>query len=572
MSLLRSIVSSSRALVTGAKDAARFRQIASVFMTHGFGWTISRLKLRRELAVEVDAHATNRPNFADRDTGRRLVAALTELGPTWIKFGQILSTRPDLVPEALIEELKTLQDSVRAIPWDEIDQQMISNFGPDYAQAFDSIEHEALASASIGQVHRARLRDQTQVVLKIQRPGIVGMIESDIHIIHALAGYVEDAFDEAKTMDLRGIVTDFAKSLAQELDYRAELGNLQRFQRNFGDEEGVIFPAVHPSLSTHEVLCMDYIEGQKLDDYCTSNIDEGGRPPQEVVELYFNIAYEMLFIHGFFHGDLHPGNVFVTPDGRLAIIDCGMVGRLAPNRKDKVIEIIHCVLNEDLEGLARTIYSLAIPIGDVDYPAFELEAISIAERYLGGVPLSQIHVGELLAALAGAATRQRVRMPTDFTMMFKAIATTEGLARSIAPDIDPIALARPFIMKMVAQRFDLDRLRQTALSDFQSLSASLRALPRALPSLLDGLQRGRIALGVSKPTLHHFAVVQAQQQARWIRASLGIATMICGTIALDVQQLSTAAFGLPYVTLGFWTLSLVVALSLLRQKPAKPED
>lgn len=564
MSLLRSLVSSSRALVSGAKDVARFQQIASVFVTHGFGWAIARLRLRRDLQIEVDP-STSQPGPADaHETGKRLVAALTTLGPTWIKFGQILSTRPDLLPAGIITQLATLQDQVQDLPFKEIDAQLRKNLGEDYKDLFQDLDERSLASASIGQVHRATLKSGEAVVLKIQRPGISGSISSDISILHLLAGYVEEAFEEARSMDLRGIVTDFAKSLDQELDYRAELANIKRFTRNFAERPDVYFPKTYPELCTSEVLCMEYIDGRKLNDVVAA-----GENNDELVQRYFDAAYHMLFIDGFFHGDLHPGNVFLLDDGRIALIDCGMVGQLTQTRKDKVIDILYAVINEDLEALARAFFSLAIPQGPVDYVAFESDAMTIAERYLGGVPLSQVHIGELFGELVAAATRQRVRMPSDFTMMFKAIGTTEGLARSLAPNVDPIELARPFVTRAVAERYSVDRLSQMALADFQIVSSTLRSFPRTIPMLLDTLRQGRFALGVSDHTTQLYFEQRRLEQNRNLRAGLSIVCILCGTLVID-HATSIMIWGIPYLSFVFWGIGAFFAFTLLGGKPPAP--
>lgn len=557
MSLIRSIVSSSRALVSGAKDAARFRQIASVFIKHGFGWAFAHLAQRRELELDVDENTSKEIPLDHRDTGQRLVRALTDLGPTWIKFGQILSTRPDLLPSAITEELANLQDNVRVENFAEMDTQLRNNLGDDYAQHFATLDKEPLASASIGQVHRATLKSGEEVVLKIQRPDISGKISSDLNILHTFAGYAEEAFVEAQAMDIRGIVQDFAKSMSQELDYRAELSNLQRFRRNFEDRPDIYFPKVYPELSTEEVLCMEFISGTKL----TTLIEQGG-DTDPLIELYFDAAYQMLFVDGFFHGDLHPGNVLVLENNHLALIDCGMVGRLVPTRKEKVIDILWAVLNEDLESLARTFYSLAIPQGPVEYDAFERDAVAIAERYIGGVPLAQVHIGELFGDLVAAATKHKVRMPTDFTMMFKAIATTEGLARTLAPHVDPIELARPYVTKMISERYNPERLQHMLLSDAQMLSRTLRALPRSLPFFLDSLRQGRLSLGISDHTTQQLIEHTQQLQNRWIRTALAIGALITGAMVLPYPALGQIA-GLSYLSLGFWSVAALLIVTVL---------
>jgi ubiquinone biosynthesis protein len=561
VSVLRTIVHSSRALVTTAKDAARFREIAQVFMTHGFGWVVAQLRLRRELQVEHEGEEYGRAALSSPDTGKRLVKALTTLGPTWVKFGQILSTRPDVIPAPIIVELQTLQDDVEAVSFADIDSQLERNLGKDWRSKFESFSETPLASASIGQVHEAVLRDGTRVVLKIQRPGIRPKIESDVNILHAAAGYLEEAFEQAHIMDLRGMVRDFAKSLGQELDYQVEANNMERFRRNFAGSEDVTIPTLYRELSTDQVLTMQFIAGKKFDAVIAE-----GRAPDELARRYFNVAYKMLFVDGFFHGDLHPGNVLLLEDGRLGLLDCGMVGRLAPSRKDKVVDIIHAVINEDLELLARTFFQLAIPEGPVEYAAFESDAIAIAEQYLIGVPLSQIEIGVLFQQLVAGAARHRVRMPTDFTMMFKAILTTEGLAKAIAPDVDPIELARPFITQMVTERYSPDRLKAQAIRDLVAFSGMARSIPTKVPMLLDDLQSGKLEFGVSAPTLELQHKAAEMRVGRVTRAALSIAFMLCGTLVIGVAGLPIAIAGIPWLSVVFWSLALLLNATLLRHK------
>ena len=235
MSVLRTIVSSSRALVTGAKDVARFREIATVFVRHGFGWFFAQLKLRRELQVDFTGADLTRAAVGSPDTGKRLVAAFSKLGPTFVKLGQILSTRPDLLPPGILGELTQLQDQVSPLPFDQVVQQLRLALGPGFREHFETLDEAPLASASIAQVHRATLKDGTAVVLKVQRPGLRPKIESDLNILRMLAGYVEDAFEEAAAMDIGGVIRGFSKSLAQELDFRCEARNMARFRRNFAD-------------------------------------------------------------------------------------------------------------------------------------------------------------------------------------------------------------------------------------------------------------------------------------------------------------------------------------------------
>lgn len=540
VSVLRTLVNSYRALFAGAREVARFREISTVFMTHGFGWVLAQLKLRRELQVEFEGADLTRRALSDPDTGKRLVAALTKLGPTFVKLGQILSTRTDLLPAALIHELETLQDNVEGLPFAQIDAQLVRNLGADYRSHFAELDEKPLASASIAQVHRATLKDGTKVALKVQRPAVQAKIESDLGILMVLAGWLEEAIDEARAMDLQGIITGFTKSISAEIDFRIEARNLDRFRRNFADVPEVVFPRVFEDLSTGEVLCMEFLDGRKF-----SELLAAGEDTKPLVSTYFNTAYKMLFFDGFFHGDLHPGNVLILADNRVGILDCGMVGRLSPAAKDRIIDILYAILNEDLQNVARTFYDLSIRTGPVDYEKFEADVVEIAERYLVGIPLSEIQIGTLFGEIVAGATRHAVRMPTDFTMMFKAIITTEGMAKSIAPDIDPIDLARPFITQMITERYSPERLKQIALADFNNISRMFRSLPRTLPAMIDDLRAGKIAISLSADTLAEQHRLAEARQKRHVRLGVTIAFLACGTYSLGLGLAVWPLVGIP---------------------------
>lgn len=565
MSVLRTLVSSSRALITGAKEVARFREIAKVFVTHGFGWVFAQLKLRRELQPDLEGVDLARATLASPDTGKRLVAALTELGPTFVKLGQILSTRSDLLPESMIAELTTLQSNVEPLPFSEIEGQLVKTLGKDWRERFSSFDEEPLASASIAQVHRATLlgaepgQDGPQVVLKIQRPGVRPKIESDLGILYAIAGWVEEAIAEAQAMDLRGVITDFTKSISQELDFKIEARNIERFQRNFAALETVAFPAVFDELSSTEVLCMEFLAGRKF-----SEVLAAGESTDDVVRVYFEVAYKMLFHDGFFHGDLHPGNVLMLPDGRLGVLDCGMVGRLSPSMKEKLVDILWAVLNEDLEAVARSFWALSIRHGHVDYQAFETDVIEIAERYIVGLPLSEIQIGLLFAEIVGGATKHSVRMPTDFTMMFKAIITTEGMAKAIAPDLDPVELARPHIEEMVAARYTPERIKQQALADFGVFSRMFRTLPNSVPDLIDELRGGKVAFGLTPKTLEVWQQAADARSRHVVRTSLTIACLVCGTYSMGLGLPIWGLVGIPALSAAFFFAAGVGMFSLWR--------
>jgi ubiquinone biosynthesis protein len=359
-------------------------------------------------------------------------------------------------------------------------------------------------------------------------------------------------------MDLRGIITGFTKSISQELDFRLEGRNLKRFAHLHESNPLVVFPRPYDALSTSEVLCMEYLEGRKFSD-----LIDAGDDPAPLVDVYFNVAYKMLFTDGFFHGDLHPGNVLVMEGSKLGVLDCGMVGRLSPSMRDKIIDIVYAILVEDLEAVARTFYDLSIRTDQVDYDRFEADVIEIGERYLVGLPLSEVQLGTLFAEIVGGATRHKVRMPTDFTMLFKAVLTTEGLAKSIAPDRDPIELARPFIMEMVADRYNPERLKRLFLSDFNQLSRLARKLPHALPAFLQDVRGGRLALRISDETLARQREIGDARVRTLVATALTVTSLACGTYTLGLGLPVWPAVGIPAVSAMFFFAAGVGLFALL---------
>lgn len=552
MPVLRTLVATSRSLIVTARDVARFQEISRVFITHGFGWAYSQLRLRRELQVEYAGNNLAKAALASPDTGKRLVRAFTQLGPTFVKLGQILSTRTDVLPQSITDELATLQDGVKPLVWSDVDGQLKEQLGPDYRDRLESIDEKSLASASIAQVHRATLKDGSPVVLKVQRPGVSKKIESDLGILSVLARWLEESIPEVQAMDLQGVIYGFTKSITQELDFRIEARNLERFAGLHRDNESVVFPQLYRDLSTEQVLCMEYLEGHKF-----SRLIDEGQPVRDLVDVYFNVAYKMLFIDGFFHGDLHPGNVLIMEGGRLGILDCGMVGRLSSNRRDRIIDVLYAVLNEDLEAVARTFYELAIRTDQVNYPRFEADVVEIAERYLVGLPLSEVQIGTLFSEIVQGASRHHMRMPTDFTMMFKAILTTEGLAKSIAPDVDPLQIARPFIMQMVQERYSPERLQQLALRDLQMLSRVAQSLPHVLTPLIDDLRSGKVTLALARDTVDFHERALNRRTNRMLRTAFSITFIVCGTISIALTLPIWPLLGIPYLSALFYLAALL---------------
>jgi ubiquinone biosynthesis protein len=546
-SLIRTLFWSTQTLRTVVKDAARARRIASIVAGHGFSQllhgrgdneAVEREAARKELIGDGEAPSPTRK----LDLATRLVAMLEELGPTFVKFGQILSTRPDLIPDEFVQRLQALQDHVAAVPADDVRRTIEAALGKPIEELFATFDDEPLASASIAQVHAATLKDGGDVVVKVQRPGLRPIIEADLSLLRFLVDRVVAIFPEAETFDVRGMVREFESSLRRELDFDVERQSLERVRRNFKQKPRIHIPAVFPALSSRQVLTMERIRGRKL----TALVDDAER--KDVAHAYLDAAYQMLFKDGFFHGDLHPGNVFVQDDGRLGLIDFGMVGRLSRQNRERLVDVLYSLMSEDLENVARLWFSIGRPGTSVDYPAFEAEVVDVLERHIVGRELDQWDLAAFFRDLAAGAVKHGIRLPSDFTMMFKAMVTTEGLARSVAAGINPVEAARPYIEELVRDRYSLDRVKQKALVEGVRVVDVLWALPSAFERIIEKVEAGDLRVRLRHERLEDNVARLAQAMNRLGMATLAAAGAVAGALSMDHG---------PHVVLGLTPISLV---------------
>ena len=352
---MRTVYTNIRAARTAIKDVVRLRQIASVLVRHGYGHVVEAWNLQDKavvgLLVERKAPETDRLSGPER-----LTRALQDLGPTFVKLGQILSTRPDLVPPEVCKELETLQSSVSPISYDEAREVVETSLGRKLEEGFDGFSIEPLASASIAQVHTAKLiGTDEEVVIKVQRPGIREVIEADLHILYWLARQLEQTVPEAAAFDPVAIIREFDRAISRELSFKYEGNNLQRIARNFESWDTIYIPTLHMELSSDNIMVMERLRAHKI----TEAAEHGHYMEpiaQECVRMLFKMAYE----DGFFHGDLHPGNLLILEDGRIGLIDFGLVGRMTQTMKDAMADLVLGILTRNDEAVARSLFEMSI--------------------------------------------------------------------------------------------------------------------------------------------------------------------------------------------------------------------
>jgi ubiquinone biosynthesis protein len=489
-------------IIHAKRDIGRLREISTVLVRYGFGEVVARLGIGRAQAkdssfppkpgeqtngdVSAPETVTEKSAFA-----LRLRRVLEALGPSFIKLGQIASTRADLLPAELIAELKKLQDAVQEVPLAAIREQVERSLGAELDQIYERFDAKPLAAASIAQVHRAALRTEDgvrEVVVKIQRPGISETIESDLDLLHMLATLIERTIPESRVYSPEGLVRQFDHTVHEELDFTIEAENARRFARNFDSFPGIRFPIVYREASSKRVLTLEYFDGKKLDIAIAE-----GASRRTIAALSIEVMVKQIFDDGFFHADPHPGNVIVLGEPErpvIALIDLGMVGRLGPHLRDLTVDLMVGAIRRDYDAIADAIEAIGTPLQRIDSTRFRTEVALLAERYLGR-PIADIEVSVLIRDLVRLANGYGLEIPTDFLLVGKAMMTVEGIGKQLDPSLDIFEEVRPHFLNILKRRYSPERMTLQFLHRVERLSDATANLPHQLGDVLEDLRLGR---------------------------------------------------------------------------------
>ncbi len=513
-------------IVHAARDLGRVRDISKVLVRHGFGEIVNRLGLGRGRKPGDEAPSETRPTGS---VGVRIRNVLEDLGPSFVKLGQIASTRSDVLPADVVSELKKLLDAVPPVPAQAIRERIESSLGAPLRELFESFDDTPLAAASVAQVHRATLRTESgveQVVVKVQRPNIAETIASDLDLLHTFAALLEHAIPESRTYSPAGLVQEFDRAMQNELDFTIERENALRFASNFREFPGARFPRVHADASSKHVITLEYLDGLKIYDAIRQ-----GFSGRELARLAMHIVVKQIFEDGFFHADPHPGNVLVlgTPEKpEYALIDLGMVGRLGPRMRDLTVDLMVAAAREDYDGVADAMYALATPTKKVDMRAYRSQVALLAEKYLKK-NLRDIELSALISDLISTATRYGLEVPPDFVLVGKALITIEGVGKEIAPDFDIIEESRPLFLELLRKRYSPQRLGNELLRRMERLSGATSQLPEQFAEVLEDLRLGRLAIRTSDTELGE---ASDRLGRRIFSALLASASLLAGTALL----------------------------------------
>src|SRR6188768_4369197 len=475
------------------RTLSRVTEIGRVATRHGFGYLLDR---RRSGDSEQDG-----------DRGRRLREMFDELGPTFVKFGQLLSTRPDVVPPDIIAELRKLQDDVSPVPMEDVERVIGEELGLTVEQAFLDFDETPIAAASIGQVHRATLPNDAQVVVKVQRPNAARQIESDLKLMASAARVARERVRQLDFIDTGELVDEFGRSIRLELDYQQEARNAETFRRNFAGDDRIAVPRVWWRYTTGRLLTLDRLKGTHVRDLDLDAWDDASR--RELAYTLTDAWMAMIFRHAFFHGDPHPSNILHLDDGRLGLIDFGLAGRLTDMDMARLTRLFVDAATENVEALPRRLTDLG-----VRYPREREEELrsrleELYYRYYGA-RLSDIDPAEAIREGLDLIYTMNLRLPTRFVILDKALATLGSVAVEVYPDFNVFEVAKPYARRLVAERYSPKRLALRTRREAQELGEIALDMPRQLHSVLGELAVGELSVKISNPGVddlaHHIDV------------------------------------------------------------------
>ncbi|MBX3192681.1 MAG: AarF/ABC1/UbiB kinase family protein [Labilithrix sp.] len=548
-------------VVSAVRDLGRLREITSVLVRHGFGEVVARAGFGRkprkgtasdpppsaggEGAPEISTEelAKGEEEKTRTTTAERVRLVLQDLGPSFIKLGQIASTRGDLLPPEVIAELKKLQDDVPPVPFDEIKKVIESSLGAPIEKVFVSFEEKPLATASIGQVHRAVLstpEGDEEVVVKVQRPNVGDTVLRDLELLHMMAAAIERAMPETRLYSPVGLVQQFDRSITAELNFMIEGENGERFAKNFeGTPQGEIarFPKVYKQASSKHVLALEFFDGRKIDKALEAGIDG-----KIVAKNAVGVVIKMIFEDGFFHADPHPGNVIIMGKEQpvIGLIDLGMVGRLSPELRDRTIDLMVAAVRKDAYGVADALYAIGRPTQKIDMREYRAEVAVLAEKYLGK-PLKEIDLSAMLRDLVQGAMKFHVEIPTDFMLVGKALMTLEGIGKQLDPDLDVFGEAQPYFVRLLKQRYSPQRIGNELIRGVEQLSRAGYDVPLQAREVLEDLRLGRLVVKTADPGLPE----ATDRLGRRIFSGLVVAASTVGGALVFPQSVSAggALFG-----------------------------
>ncbi|MEW5804143.1 MAG: AarF/ABC1/UbiB kinase family protein [bacterium] len=549
------------------KNLRRFQTILNVLFKNGFGHLIERVNLQH--LITAGRRVFGLKKYPELEADRismpiRVRMVFEELGPTFIKLGQLLSLRTDLIPREFAAEFRKLQDRVPPVPFDEIKEQIESELRAPLSEVFSSVNPVPYGAASIAQVHEAVLLDGQKVMVKVQRPKIADIIDTDISILFHLAYLLDRYVPESKVYSPSDIMEEFSRSIKRELDFTIEAGSTQRFHKNFAKDRHVVIPRVYWELTTKKVLVLQRLDGIRIDRIDTMRAR--GWDTAKVALLGSKVFLKQILEYGFFHGDPHPGNILLLDEDVLALIDFGIVGRLDKEMKESCSAIFFSLLNKDYDRLVQEYIKIGFTSADTNIRHFRRDLTEFLDNYLDR-PLKYLHIGEIFVHTTEISMKHHIRIPKDLTLLGKTLLFIESIGTELDPEISLLAISRPYAQRLLTRRLHPRRLLNETRASLLDISDLIRPLPRQLRTLIQKLIDGKLEIEFVHLGLENL-IHEIDRSSNRISFGLIISALIIGSSIVLHTQIGPVFFGFPVVgiigylfagVMGIW-----LVISILR--------
>ncbi|MGZ3710221.1 MAG: ABC1 kinase family protein [Bdellovibrionota bacterium] len=552
-----SLLSAPRQVSRTFKNIGRIKQISSVFAKYGFQELMGTLGFSRFIPEKYRKSEAEIKFSAPE----RLRMAFEELGPSFIKLGQLLSSRSDLLPEEFVRELSKLQDQVSPLPFTVIKHSVERELNASLGELFSSFDETPLASASIGQVHAAVLNTGESVVVKVQRPGIDTLIKADVSVLTGLASALEKYFPETKVMAPQVFVEEFFQAMSLELDFNLEANNILKSRANLKDMPEVYLPEVHLQLCSHKVLVIERLSGVKLDDIAA--LSAGGFDRKSLAEITARAFLKTALEDGFFHGDLHIGNLFALPAegafaNRVGMIDFGIMGYLTPRARESLLRIFVALSEEDFETLCLEFAELGASRGKTDFDSFQRSIHAAVAPYLG-LPLSSLNVGKVLIDATSVAARHQIRIPREWMIIFKALYTLEGTCQKLDPNFNPMPLLESYVAPLLQPNYDWEKMSKGMLLGSRDVQQMVKVMPRQMHWFFKRLAANGYAIEI-KNSDAELDRTQSEKNFRLLSTAIVFFSCLsvgaaCFFVSLNIESMGFRILGLTLLGAAVYSFS-----------------
>ncbi|MDR4497764.1 MAG: AarF/UbiB family protein [Candidatus Scalindua sp.] len=543
----------------------RLRQILQVLAKYGFGYIVDRLMIDQRIVSKnlFRFGPMNKLKIFDLSVPVRARKVLEELGPAFIKLGQILSTRPDVIPLEFCKEFEKLQDKVPSFDFKKVEEVIRSELKKPVDEIFNNFSHTPVAAASLSQVHYAELKTGENVVVKVQRPDIRKVIIKDLKILDGLAKLIEKHIEESRIYSPVGIVNEFQETILKEMDFNAEAAHIARFQLNFKDTDTVYVPKVYHTVSTGRVLTLERIEGTKITD--REEIEKSGLDRKQIAVNGANAILKQVFIDGFFHADPHPGNIFVIEGNKIVFLDYGMVGRIDEETKDQLANILTAITERDVSEISETFLAMGM-IDEVDVRKLNLSLADIMDSYYG-LPLKDLRVGPLLVDIVKLVPQYKVKILPDLFLLAKTVLTIESVGKRLYPEFNMAVQAKPFVESLLKSRYSPKKIAKEIRKFAKELNRLKNSLPKDINLILNKIKKGTLKIDFEHKGLENL-ILHMDKVSNRIAFSVIIAALVIGSSIIMQTDKGSLFLGFPVLgIIGYLVASVLgfgLAIAILR--------